>query len=200
MTAVFDSGAMHNSGRDKPEGEKAKNIVIRANEICAIGVGGQTPHPLVQAAFERGQRDAANGVHQNPYASSRCAAWLRGYHLGGGKKEDVLPLLPRKLKSSRWVSADLPLDVVWGKILWEGENDADQNSFFASGVAQLFVGRNPVPGCYRLSKGSTGAAVNRDWHWKSQREFIPRKEPQPPAEQTWDDYMMDEEMYFEVAA
>lgn len=200
---VFDANVYVSYGeRYVPDGDTDKKY-YRDVGILVSCFGRDLPAVAIQLAFERGQSDAANGIHQNPYSSCPCFAWLRGYHLGGGKKDKIMPLLPRYRKSSRWVSDDLSLECVWGEHFWQGENDDDQNSYFASGLARLFVGRNPVPGCYRLSEGKTGAAADPEWYWKPQREFISRRsefvKPDPPG-QSWDDFMQDEEMYFWMAA
>jgi hypothetical protein len=220
VTNILGDAPKPNSTHDKPvfdrgeyvpETEKATGVKIVSSEIMITGFGRELPAVTVQAGFERGQSDAANGIHQrvlkwsvNPYSSAACFAWLRGYHLGGGEKNNILPLLPRYRKSTRWVSGECAdLEIIWGEYFLYGENDKEPHSYFAKGIAQQFVGRNPVPGCYRAGKGKEGAGNNPMWWWKFQREFVPRKSErikQAPPGQSWDDFMQDNEMYIEVAA
>jgi hypothetical protein len=202
---VFDRGEY------VPETEKATGVKIVSSEIMITGFGRELPAVTVQAAFDRGQSDAVNGIHQrvlkwsvNPYSNASCFAWLRGYHLGGGEKNNILPLLPRYRKSTPWVSGEFPdLAITWGEDFWQDEIAKNPNTHFSDGLAQIYVGRNPVPGCYRVRQGQDGAGINPEWDWKFQREFVPRKsefiKPDPPG-QSWDDFMQDDEMYIEVAA
>ena len=187
---VFDRGEI------PVDREEAAGVVIDSDEIIISCLGRDFPASSIQVAFERGMQDGANGIHQNPYASAHCFAWLRGYYLAGGVTDRIMPLLPRYQKVTRPQCLEVGLDVRWGTFYWQGENhDNRQNSAFAYGVANLFVGRYPVQGCYRLSSGKTGAANNPDFHWKPQREFIPAKVRPTQPEQTWDDFMQDDEMF-----